>query len=171
MKKYINGIMVVEGKQDVAYLSNFIDTNFFITNGFDVEKEIDFLLVAEGRNIPIYVMTDSDSSGLEIRRKLHQKLSKIIDIEVDINQCDKKGKHGVAECKVEEIMRVLHPYFVEKPQNQDYITTTDILLLENKNEVISYIKNLYKINAFNNKILVNKLNMLRVKKEELNHDN
>ena len=80
MKKYINGIMVVEGKQDVAYLSNFIDTNFLITNGFDVEKEIDFLLVAVGRNIPIYVMTDSDSSGLEIRRKLQQKLSNIIDI-------------------------------------------------------------------------------------------
>ena len=68
-------------------------------------------------------------------------------------------------------MRVLQPYFVEKPQNQDYITTTDILLLDNKNEIIPYIQSLYKINAFNNKTLVKKLNMLRVKKEELNHDN
>ena len=32
MKKHINGIVVVEGKSDVAFLSNYIDAEFVITS-------------------------------------------------------------------------------------------------------------------------------------------
>ena len=33
MKKQIKGILVVEGKSDVAFLTNYIDAEFVITNG------------------------------------------------------------------------------------------------------------------------------------------
>ena len=44
MKKKIDGVLIVEGKTDVSYLSSFIDTFFLTTNGYDLsEEKIDFL--------------------------------------------------------------------------------------------------------------------------------
>ena len=43
MKNNINAVLVVEGKSDVAYLSNYINTLFFITGGYDInDKKIEF---------------------------------------------------------------------------------------------------------------------------------
>ena len=36
MKKIVNGIIVVEGKTDVAFLSQFIDAEFVTTNGSEI---------------------------------------------------------------------------------------------------------------------------------------
>ena len=35
-KYYFDGVIVVEGKSDVSYLSSFIDSRYFITNGYAV---------------------------------------------------------------------------------------------------------------------------------------
>ena len=35
----IDGVIVVEGKSDVAFLSNFIDSEFVVTNGSEVSKD------------------------------------------------------------------------------------------------------------------------------------
>ena len=44
-KIYIDGVIVVEGKSDVSYLSSFVDSLFFITNGYDINNEkIEFLI-------------------------------------------------------------------------------------------------------------------------------
>lgn len=167
MNKYLNGILVVEGKSDMAFLSNFLYTNFVLTNGFDIENEISFLQIAEKRNIPIYVLTDSDDAGIKIRNSINEKLDNVTHLNVDITQCDKKGKHGVAECKIEEIMRVLEPFLSEKIDFCPNITSIDILLLEEKEEKISSIRKQFNIPMCNNKSLVKRLNMLRVKKEEI----
>lgn len=167
MNKYLNGILVVEGKSDMAFLSNFLYTNFVLTNGFDIENEISFLQIAEKRNIPIYVLTDSDDAGKKIRNSINEKLDNVTHLNVDITQCDKKGKHGVAECKIEEIMRVLEPFLNENIDFCPNITSKDILLLEEKEEKISSIRKQFHIPMCNNKSLVKRLNMLRVKKEEI----
>ena len=39
MKKYLDGILVVEGKEDASYLSNYISSEIVTTNGFDIPKE------------------------------------------------------------------------------------------------------------------------------------
>ena len=41
---YFDGIIVVEGKSDVSYLSSFIDALYITTNGYEIpDEEIDFL--------------------------------------------------------------------------------------------------------------------------------
>ena len=43
MKYYLNNILVVEGKEDVSYLSSFLDAEFVTTNGYDIpEEEIEY---------------------------------------------------------------------------------------------------------------------------------
>ena len=45
----IDGVIVVEGKSDVAFLSNFIDTEFVTTNGSEISKDtIEYLKKISG---------------------------------------------------------------------------------------------------------------------------
>ena len=62
-KMNIDGIIVVEGKEDVSYLSSFIKALFFTTNGLDIsEEKIEFLKrVSEKQKI--IILTDSDKAG------------------------------------------------------------------------------------------------------------
>ena len=35
----VDGVIVVEGKSDIAFLSNFIEAEFVITNGSEISKD------------------------------------------------------------------------------------------------------------------------------------
>ena len=42
---FYDGIIVVEGRGDEAFLSSFIDSIYVVTNGFELnKKDIDFLV-------------------------------------------------------------------------------------------------------------------------------
>ena len=36
MKEYLKGVLVVEGKEDAAYLSNYISSEIVVVNGFEM---------------------------------------------------------------------------------------------------------------------------------------
>ena len=38
MKLYLKGILVVEGKEDASYLSNYIASEIVVVNGFEITK-------------------------------------------------------------------------------------------------------------------------------------
>ena len=74
MKKIINGIIVVEGTTDVAFLSEFIEAEFVSTNGSDVpQSTIDYLKKSREKR-DIFVLTDPDSPGKKIRDILDQQI-------------------------------------------------------------------------------------------------
>ena len=104
--KYIDGVIVVEGTGDASYLSSFICSEYVVLNGYDMSEDvIDYLKNIKNRKI--IVLTDPDTAGLEIEKKLKEKGLEYEYRKVDIKKCDKNGKHGVAECEKEEILRVL----------------------------------------------------------------
>ena len=126
MKHYIDGVIVVEGTSDSAFLSSFIDCLFVETNGYDLPKEeVDFLNHIPS-NKKVVVLTDSDGAGKQIRKRLNEKLGTAIDACVDIDHCNKNNKHGVAECDKEEIVNVLKEHFINKPNKIDYINISDL---------------------------------------------
>ena len=89
MKKKVNGIIVVEGSNDVSYLSSYIDATYVSLNGFEM-KNIEFLKEASKNNV-IYLLTDSDNSGEIIRSKVKSLIPTCIDVIVDSLKCNKKG--------------------------------------------------------------------------------
>ena len=96
MKKIIDGIIAVEGTNDVSYLSSFIDATFVSLNGLEI-KNLEFLKrVAKEK--PIYLLTDSDQEGERIRERVKKEIPACIDVIVDASKCNKNGKHGVFEC-------------------------------------------------------------------------
>lgn len=117
MKTKINGVLVVEGKTDVAFLSEFIDAEFVTTNGSEIsEKTIEYLKkCAEKRDI--FVLTDPDSPGKRIRDVLDLKIPNLKHCFVSKEKSIKHHKVGVAESTKDEVLNALKNYIttLEKP--------------------------------------------------------
>ena len=165
---YSDAVIVVEGTSDSAYLSSFIDTLYVETNGYSLaEEEIDFL-----KNLPawakIIILTDSDEAGKRIRQTINQCVDDATNIEVDISKCNKNKKHGVAECTKEEIINVLKEHFVDKKQNNDTVTTFDLINCGiNNAETRKYLCRQMHLGKCNNKEMIKRLNFLKISKIEI----
>lgn len=168
MKYFINKIIVVEGKEDVSFLSSFIEAEYITTNGYDIPKEeVEYINQASKRK-EILVLVDPDKAGREIEEKLKTKLSKATYISIDISQCVRGKKNGVAEANEEEIIRVLNPHFSSKnPQNSlDLLGNLSKLDLTNK-DLRNYLSKKYHLGKCNLKKIITRLKTLEIPVEEL----
>ena len=111
MKYFIDGVVVVEGKNDVSYLSSFIDACYVITNGYEIPKEEVNFLNQIIKIKKVIILTDSDEAGKTIRNHLFHQIPDAVNIEVDLAKCNKNGKHGVAECEQKEVISALKNHF------------------------------------------------------------
>ena len=168
MMKKINGVLVVEGKSDVSYLSSFINTLFFTTNGYDInEEKIAFLKEAVKVN-KVIVFTDDDKAGETIRNKIKTEINGVFDAKIDANSRKDYLKNGVAEASKESILKALDPYFTEDgPNKVDYDLAGFISLSKDPSSKREEIIKKYRLIDGNNKALENQLRILKISKEEL----
>ena len=159
MKKIVDGIIVVEGTGDSSYLSSFIDALFIETNGYDIkEEDVEFLQYCHKK---IIILTDSDEAGESIRRKLNKKLPDAINVRVNSNMCNKNGKHGVAECKKEEILNVLKEHFIDKNDEIKKMSLNDLIsLTKGQKEIKKQISIFYHLGSTNNKEMLKRINVI-----------
>lgn len=161
MKNSIDGIIVVEGHGDASYISSYFNALCVITNGYEIpEQEIDFLnhLPKEER---IIILTDSDEAGINIRKRLNEKLSNYVNVSIDISKCNKNGKHGVAESQKEELIKVLSPYIGERKENN--LALSDLIKLgitDKKSR--EYLSKKLHLGIVNNKNLLKRINYLNI---------
>lgn len=127
MKTKINGIIVVEGKTDVAFLSEFIDAEFVITNGSEIsEKTIEYLKNYH-ENRDIFVLTDPDSPGKRIRDVLDSNIPNLKHCFVAKENSIKHGKVGVAESTKDEVLNALKNYITSSKNPVGAITMSDLV--------------------------------------------
>lgn len=130
MKKIINGIIVVEGKTDVAFLSEFIDAEFVTTNGSDIPSEtIDYLKKAQEKR-DIFVLTDPDSPGKKIRDTLDQNIPNLKHCFISKECSIKNNKVGVAESTREEVLKAIEKYIQTNKNVCGNITHADLVNLK-----------------------------------------
>lgn len=169
--KYLPGILVVEGKDDQAMISSFLKSEILVTNGYELDKCNLQYLKQRSINNPVFILTDSDSAGEKIRNLIHKNISNYVDIFVDVDKCNKNGKHGVAECKIDEIMLKLQPYLSE---SQDFLSVLSIedlyqlcLIGNNSLPIRKYVCEKYNLGICNGKKLLSRLNYLSISFEDL----
>lgn len=122
MKIYLNGILVVEGKEDASYLSNYIASEIVLVNGFEIPKTtINYL-----KNKKVIVLTDPDEAGQKIRKRINVLLPDATNVEIDIKKCNRGNKNGVAECEIDEILTKLKQYSVTANESQSDIKMSDL---------------------------------------------
>ena len=125
MKMCLDGILVVEGKEDASYLSNYISTEIVILNGYDLQKAtLDYL-----KNKRVILLTDPDEAGKRIRNKLNGLLPNAVNVEIDIKKCNRGTKNGVAECDIDEVLTKLKEYSCSENKASSDIQMSDLYKL------------------------------------------
>ena len=168
MKPYLNGVLVVEGKSDQAFVSSFINTTFVVTNGYEIPaKDLDFLKHASSKT-QIFILTDSDEAGKGIRARLNKEVPAAHNIYVDISRCNKKGKHGVAEAEKEEIINILIEYLSDKLDTKRNITLADLINIGiDDREKREKLADHFHLGQCNNKTLIQRMCILDLTTEEI----
>lgn len=164
-KHYIDAVIVLEGSNDVSYLSSFIDSQFFVTNGYDVNSEkLDFLKRVSEIN-KLIIFTDNDKAGEIIANKIKTKIKGVFVVKSEKIIKKNSKKAGVAETKKEEIIRVLTPFISDasqKQKNRKYYLDQIISLSDNPKLMREKIINEYRLINGNNRFLEQQLNMLKI---------
>ena len=168
MKYYLNSILVVEGKEDVSYLSSFIDAEFVMTNGYDIpQSEIDYLNAASSFK-RIIVLVDPDEAGRNIEKKLAAKIKKAIYLNVEISKCNRGKKQGIAECEQEEIIKLLKPYFEDKIEEKTRKTQINSLKIDLSDKGFrQFLSQKHSLGKCNNKTIIRRLETLQITKQEI----
>ena len=155
MKISLNRILVVEGKEDASYLSNYIASEIVVVNGYELsESTISYL-----KDKPVILLLDPDSAGESIRNKLNRVLNNVENVSIDIKKCTRGSKNGVAECEISEVLDKLSEFyrvFDEKHADFDISDLYELGLAENK-ELRAYICNKLNLGNCNFKTLNKRL--------------
>ena len=160
MKMYLDGVLVVEGKEDASYLSNYISSEIVVVNGY----ELDAKTIAYLQGKKVIALLDPDDAGKAIRKKLNAVISDLINVEIDINKCNRGKKNGVAECEINEIIGKLQAFSIKNPGIRSDIAISDLYnlgIIEN-NELRAYVVEKLNLGICNNKQLLKRLNLNKV---------
>ena len=172
MKQKIDGIIVVEGKSDVSFLSSFIDAEFVTTNGSEIpEKTTEYLQKSSG-NRDIFVLTDPDSPGKRIRDILDQKIPNLKHCFVSKENSIKKNKVGVAESTKEEILKGLASFVESNESRKGSVTHSELFLIGLEGNADSETKRKHVCEKFhlghcNAKTFLKRINYARISLEDI----
>lgn len=162
---FLDGVLVVEGKEDASYLSNYISSEIVVLNGYDIqESTINYL-----KNKKVIILTDPDDAGLAIRNKLNTLLPNAVNVEININKCNRGTKTGVAECEIDEILTKLKSYAAIENKTSSDIQLSDLynLGLMSDKDLRNNICRKLNLGKCNAKALFKRLQSNNVKLEQL----
>ena len=166
MKLYLDGILVVEGKEDASYLSNYIDSEIVVVNGFEMADETIKYLTGKR----VIALLDPDEAGQKIRKTLNTKLDDVINVEIDITKCVRGIKNGIAECSIEEIVAKLQTYSVKNPAKLKRIQESDLFelgLINGDSALRKFVCRKLNLGKCNGKALYKRLNANNISIEQL----
>ncbi len=160
MKYNLNALLIVEGENDKSYLSNFLNSHIFVTDGFDAKRQIDYLKqVKQVRQI--ILLLDPDPDGRKIAQFLLDNLGDCPNIYLEYEST--KKKHGVFECDKDTIIKSLEPFFVDTPETPTLSMSTLLRYIDKKEKILAK----YHIVGKTNKNLLEKLNVLKITENDL----
>ena len=164
----IDGVLIVEGKDDVSYLSNFLNALFFTTQGYDLNEEKVSFLKEVAKHNKLIIYTDPDEAGETIRNKLKSLINPVFEAKSEKITRKNKKKFGVAELEKSEVLRALKPFTTNEAfVKYEYGLSTIVSLSKEPNKTKQLIINKYRLMEGNNKSLENQLNILRIKPDEI----
>lgn len=161
--KYFDGVIVVEGTGDVSFLSSFINAEYVILNGYDMPKDtIDYLLHIKNRKI--VVLTDPDEAGKTIESRLFKTGLVYEYKKANIEKCNKRGKHGIAECSQDEILRLFSNELLDENCFQESISQSEFAkfgFMESK-EKRETVSKIFHLGNCNSKTLFKRMNYNKI---------
>ena len=152
-KVKIDGYIVVEGKSDADFLSSFIESNFIMTNGSEINQQtLNLIKNLKNKGNKIIILTDPDTPGKMIRNKINNYIEGCYNCFLNKENCIKKNKVGVAESNKNEVILKLK----------------DLLNLNITNQKTrNYLSNYFNFDYCNNKLFIKRINQLHISLNDL----
>lgn len=121
MKMKINEVIVVEGRDDVINLKQYIDAEMIITHGFGIRKETINRIKLAAKNRGIIIFTDPDYAGEQIRKRINKEVQgakhAFISKE-DALKDDNIGVENAGEKAIIDALKKVHRF--EKTLKQEF---------------------------------------------------
>ena len=168
-KRFIPGVIVVEGSHDVGKVSLLYESCFVITNGYDIPKEERDFITHLNKDIRVIVLTDNDEAGEKIRTNLNNLRENMINIRIEAPKESKKK--GIAECDVNDIKNALDKYSIEK-DNYYKINLYDLKVIghPNSKRIKEHLCNVFHLGKCSNQNFIKRVCLLGIKEEELREE-
>lgn len=161
-----NSVFVVEGLTDRALLARYFDTEIVVTNGLFVSRETLHYVVGLEKVHDIIIITDPDGPGATIAKKILNVIPHAKRIEIKKSISIKKGKVGLAETNVEQLLPSIYPLLTPPKELPHPLTLTDLLAFQNRHsDFRTMIEKHYPVGKVNNRTLMTRLQYLCVSKE------
>lgn len=171
MRKKINEVLVVEGKNDALRLKKIYDAEIIITGGLSCPQSTIDLLAAISKSRDIIIFTDPDSPGNRIRHKILQQIPSAK--QAFIAKKDALGHHkvGVEHAK-DDILKEALDNLVSGNTGEESLSYDDYLSLGFTGETDSaqkreIVAEELKIGYGNGKTFYHWLNLVKATKEDL----
>lgn len=165
-KRYIPGVIVVEGTHDVGRVSMLYESNFVVTNGYEIPEDEKDFIIHLSNDIQIIILTDNDVAGEKIRSNLNELKKNMINIRIKAPENSKKP--GVAECNLEDIKNALDKYSLENNKNE-YINLYQLGLSGsfNSKDKIRQLSNVFHLGKCSLKNIQKRIALKGIKEEEI----
>lgn len=167
----VKEIIVVEGQSDKKILESFLKADILVCNGSAIDGfDKDYLIELNNKR-GVIIFTDPDFPGQKIRNQISAYLPNCKHAFIDKSKAIKGKKVGVAEAKIEDLKESLQNVVTFDKFNLGDLKPLDLYQLniagkeskENKEKVINH----YHIGYCNSKTILKRLNMLGIKRKEL----
>lgn len=109
----IKEIVVVEGQDDIAAVRRAVQAEVIATGGFGFQRDAMARIVAAHRHRGIIVLTDPDSAGEKIRRRVAAAVGTCKHAYIPRHLCEREGDIGVENASPDAIRAALLSAHVE----------------------------------------------------------
>jgi ribonuclease M5 len=166
-------LYIVEGPDDQSKL-NSIGADFIIrTNGLALTYETVTFIYEASKVRPVVLVLDPDGPGREIRARIKKNVPDAIDINLAKDKAVGNRKVGVAEADFKYLKSLILPLVEEDNRCGEVkeLKTFDLAELHiigyDSDENKAKIKELYHIEALSSGAILERLNILKVSKQDL----
>lgn len=167
----IKEVIVVEGINDTKRLKSFFDCETIETHGLGLNKEtIEFIKkINETRGVILFL--DPDTPGEKIRRKINEQIPNLKNAFVMKTDARTKKKVGIEHADKKTLSEALNNLVTYSDSKQS-ITINDLYelgIIGQKDSVKKreQIARIYHLGMCNGKSMLNRLNMLGIKKSDI----
>jgi len=169
---YLNGVLIVEGKDDETLIKSFLEVHVFKSDGYNIRNEDIKFLNKAAKLYKIIVLTDPDEAGERIRKRINENVENTHNVFLDRSLCNKHGKHGVAESTKQHILERLKDYITLESPRIGNVTIFQLNQLglngdSKAKEKRDYICKRFSLGVCNGKTMLERLNLLNIKVEEI----
>ncbi len=172
MKKRIQEVIVVEGKDDIAAIKRAVDAEIIEVNGFAVRriKTLEKIKHAANRR-GVIVFTDPDFAGEKIRKTIENYVQDVKHAYISREEGKKEDNIGVENATPEAIVKALEGAKCKVVEERNEFTMEDMMdygLSSGLNSKANRQKlgSILKIGYANTKQFLSKLNNFGITREE-----